>query len=439
MSENLNSIEKARYHFDVTSKRLGIGFDIGFVYEWRPNGGNYEEEMDCKVGEMKYVNKYKLRVGLSVTDIGWLTYKKSANSNNLILNGATNVAKDFKHFDISNGVMNGVNQHLNELIATNPTYQRGEESEYFRTSLPTAISLQVDYHIWKGFYLNFTPFISLHQAINVKDDFAKIHSYSIVSLTPRFEHKWFGFSIPLQYNQMSKTGVAVGVGLRLGPLWVGTNDLIGLCSKNTFGANVQAALKVPIMYNKKRDRDGDLISDRKDKCKDVPGLCEYQGCPPPVKEEEIVPDEVSEIEVELEPEPEEIPEPVAEIFDEPVIVEPDEPEQVEFTHHILFETGKTTIDTSYYALLNDLVSILNSNPECYVTMDGHSDNVGREELNMTLSQGRADAVKKYLLDEGIAPERVVAKGYGYTQPIADNNTVEGRAKNRRVEINVVTP
>jgi len=58
---------------------------------------------------------------------------------------------------------------------------------------------------------------------------------------------------------------------------------------------------------------------------------------------------------------------------------------------------------------------------------------------MTLSQKRADAIRDYLLKKGIAPEKAVARGFGDTKPIADNKTAEGRAKNRRTEINLVTP
>jgi outer membrane protein OmpA-like peptidoglycan-associated protein len=419
-----------------------------------------------------------LRIGLSITDIGWLTYKKGANSNNFILNGTTNLKEDFGNLDNSNGKISGSNQRINELIATNQAYQQGNETETFKTTLPMAISLQVDYHLWKGFYLNFTPFISLYQAHNVKDDFAKIHSYSIVSLAPRFEHKWFGISVPLQYNQMSERGFALGLGLRMGPLWIGTNDLISLCSRDIYGMSLQAALKVPIMYNKKRDSDGDHISDRKDKCKTVSGVCQYQGCPMPDEDKDGVPDKEDECpkvrgKKALKGCPDSDGDGIADKDDEcPDIVGlqqfngcpdtdgdaipdrldscPDKPGpadnngcpkkvSVDYASQILFETNKATLVSSSYPLLDSLVSIINNNPEYYITVDGHTDNSGNPQSNMILSQERAEAIKDYLLKKEIAPERVIAKGYGETKPIVDNMTAESRAKNRRTEINLITP
>lgn len=523
VSDNWITVGKKGYEFsyDIISRRLGVGFDIGFVYEWRPEGDNFMEEMDCKVSEMKYKNKYKLRVGFSVTDLGWLTYKKALMSNNMLVNGGSNLDNDFGNMTSQNGALNGINETLNELMAVGTTFKKGEESEFFRTTLPTAISLQVDYHIWKGFYVNFTPFVSLYQAINVKDDVAKIHSYSIVSITPRFEHKWFGFSIPLQYNQLSKMGFAVGAGLRLGPLWVGTNDLISLCSKDKYGVNVQAALKVPIMYNKKRDKDGDGISNRKDKCKNVSGTCEYQGCPPPEpdKDGDGVPDKFDKCPDKAGPakwdgcpdsDGDGIPDHLDDCPDEPGLPEfngcpdsdgdgipdkddkcpykagpakwdgcpdsdgdgipdhldkcpnvagvpeldgcpPEEkeekeiPEQkpepkvilVEFAYTILFETGQSTFTSSDNVMLDSLVSILKKNPKTSVNVEGHTDNVGNQNYNLTLSQKRADAVKDYLIAKGIDTRRIVANGLCDTKPTGNNNTPEGRTQNRRVNIKLI--
>jgi outer membrane protein OmpA-like peptidoglycan-associated protein len=340
-----------------------------------------------------------------------------------------------------------------------------------------AISLQVDYHLWKGFYLNFTPFISLYQAHNVKDDYAKNHSYSIVIFAPRIEHKWFGVSVPLQYNQMVERGFALGLGLRIGPLWIGTNDLISLCSKDIYGMSLQAALKVPIMYNKKRDSDGDHISDRKDKCKNVSGVCRYQGCPIPDKDKDGVPDREDECPKvrgikALKGCPDSDGDNIADKDDEcPDIAGlqqfngcpdtdgdtipdhldscPDEhgpadnngcPKKVpvDYACQILFEANKTTLVSSSYPLLDSLVSIINHNPEYYITVDGHTDNSGNSKSNIILSQKRAEAIRDYLLKKEIAPERVIAKGYGDTKPIADNKTAESRAKNRRTEINLIT-
>ena len=73
----------------------------------------------------------------------------------------------------------------------------------------------------------------------------------------------------------------------------------------------------------------------------------------------------------------------------------------------------------------------------FIEIQGHTDNVGTEESNLKLSQDRADAVKKYLVNKGIVSDRITSIGYGQSVPIADNNTEEGKAKNRRTSLKVI--
>jgi outer membrane protein OmpA-like peptidoglycan-associated protein len=101
---------------------------------------------------------------------------------------------------------------------------------------------------------------------------------------------------------------------------------------------------------------------------------------------------------------------------------------------IYFESGKATLRPESYAVLQDAAKILTDNPKIKVEIQGHTDNIGSEAFNQTLSEKRAYAVIDYLVKTlGIAPERLVAKGYGDTKPIASNETQEGRALNRRVD------
>jgi outer membrane protein OmpA-like peptidoglycan-associated protein len=88
-------------------------------------------------------------------------------------------------------------------------------------------------------------------------------------------------------------------------------------------------------------------------------------------------------------------------------------------------------------VLDKALAILQEFPSVRIEVSGHTDNVGKPEDNLALSQARADAVKAYLVGKGVAAERIVAKGYGDANPRADNKTRKGKAKNRRIEFNVL--
>ncbi len=104
---------------------------------------------------------------------------------------------------------------------------------------------------------------------------------------------------------------------------------------------------------------------------------------------------------------------------------------------ILFKKGKADVDPKCDRTMTQIAKILKDTPGFHVQVDGHTDNVGNPESNRKLSQARAEAVVKYLVDKKKAdPKRLSAKGWGDTQPIADNKTEKGRAKNRRVDFTV---
>lgn len=103
---------------------------------------------------------------------------------------------------------------------------------------------------------------------------------------------------------------------------------------------------------------------------------------------------------------------------------------------ITFDTNKATIKPEFHDELKKLGDFLNEFPNAKGTIEGHTDNVGSKASNLTLSQRRADSVRSYIIKNfNIAPDRITAKGYGLTKPIADNKTKAGKAKNRRIEAN----
>ena len=104
---------------------------------------------------------------------------------------------------------------------------------------------------------------------------------------------------------------------------------------------------------------------------------------------------------------------------------------------VLFDINSAEVKSEAYPMLQESVLIMKKNPDLKVEVDGHTDSTGTAAYNMTLSEKRAEAVKKYFVDQGIDPNRLTTKGFGITQSAASNKTKEGRAKNRRVELTPV--
>jgi len=101
---------------------------------------------------------------------------------------------------------------------------------------------------------------------------------------------------------------------------------------------------------------------------------------------------------------------------------------------IEFDFNKAIVKPQYYNEIKEVADFLSAHPNLKATLEGHTDNIGTAKYNLNLSRKRADAVKKVLVKEfKIAPERLTAVGYGFTMPIADNKTEEGRQENRRVQ------
>jgi outer membrane protein OmpA-like peptidoglycan-associated protein len=168
------------------------------------------------------------------------------------------------------------------------------------------------------------------------------------------------------------------------------------------------------------DTDRDGINDEEDKCPSIAGLAKYNGCPVPDTDGDGINDEEDRC-----PDVRGIPEmmgcPAIEKFD---------------AHEVTFATGKAVLTAAGKKELDIVVNYMTTHPNVRVKLDGYTDNTGTDKVNTPLSEKRAAAAAAYLSSKGIDASRISSEGHGPADPVADNKTAAGRAKNRRVEVKV---
>jgi outer membrane protein OmpA-like peptidoglycan-associated protein len=180
------------------------------------------------------------------------------------------------------------------------------------------------------------------------------------------------------------------------------------------------------------DRDGDGVPDDIDRCPDVPGPKENFGCPWPDRDHDGVPDKDDWCPDEPGP---------ADNHGCPrklklVVVRKD---RIEVKQQVHFRPAKSLILPDSFELLRQVAQVIKDAPHIRVRIEGHTDNVGRLQTNMRVSQARAEAVKAFLVRQGVNPKQLTADGFGPTRPIGSNATRAGKAMNRRVEFRIVEP
>lgn len=175
------------------------------------------------------------------------------------------------------------------------------------------------------------------------------------------------------------------------------------------------------------DADGDGVADGDDKCPNEAGPAANNGCPWPdtdgdgvLDKDDKCPNEVGTVANNGCPEVKPTVEVMKTLND--------------YARTILFDTGKATFKKGTDTALKAMVAILKEYPKADFSIEGHTDSQGAEKSNQLLSERRANAVKDYLVANGISAERLSATGFGEARPIDDNKTAAGRANNRRVEV-----
>ncbi len=175
------------------------------------------------------------------------------------------------------------------------------------------------------------------------------------------------------------------------------------------------------------DTDGDGILDKEDRCPAVPGILKYAGCPIPDSDGDGLNDEEDSC----------IHDPGPASNNGCPGIEKSLEEKVNLAaKNIFFETGKAILLPESFTSLDEVTTILLDHSSYRLIIEGYTDNVGKPQSNQLLSENRAKAVLTYFLSKGIEANRMTAKGFGQDKPVADNNTVEGRSKNRRVEMKI---
>ena len=586
---------------------LGLGFDFGVIYEWRPDYAKHKHDMDGETNVWKRnENKYKLKVGVSMTDLGGVKFSKGGQSGDFTANTSN---WDISKLDFGTTPIAALDDTLSARFGGTIA------GANYKMNLPTAFSTQIDYHIWRDLYINQTNFI----AFGFNSNPNKIHDFTTISVTPRWDHRIAGVSIPISYNSLM--GTRTGLALRLGPVTFGTSSMYpyraflrgdGFGTKDITGLDAYVLVRIPIAYKRIKDRDSDKVSDRKDQCVKVPGTWEYRGCPDRdgdhIRDEEDdcpdvpglaklrgCPDKDDDGVTDLKddcPDVAGLPElkgcpdrdgdgitdskddcpdekglaifngcpdrdsdgvmdrnddcpdtkglvqyngcpdtdgdniidkvdecptvygiaelkgcPAAELTyfnvetqvekvkqgggvysygnavetktakfklegynadtvktvfvtapnlrgknayreadgffrfakEAEVVILKEEEKQVmkKAFENLEYKTNSEVILSSSFSGLDELANLMGTNANWKLRISGHTDNVGARTANMTLSKRRAESVKKYLVSKGIAADRFEVMYFGPDQPIAPNNTEDGRARNRRVEMLIV--
>ncbi len=224
--------------------------------------------------------------------------------------------------------------------------------------------------------------------------------------------------------------------------------------ENYGNKHFQHSIGLGFRFGAEKDRDEDGIFDKDDTCPDTPGLAEFNGCPDTDGDgiqdaEDACPDEAALAVFNGCPDSDN--DGVQDSLDEcpdivgtpansgcPEISETIIEQLNEIGQTIYFPTNSSELNDNTKRIVDQVYDIISAYPNYRIEVQGHTDNIGRDDANMRLSETRAISVSNYLISKGIPESRIYAKGYGETSPVESNDTARGRALNRRVEFNLIS-
>ncbi|MBJ6141747.1 DUF5723 family protein [Hymenobacter sp. BT559] len=252
-------------------QRLGRGYgaDIGVTYEWRPYYERYHYQMDGTTLLDDSRNKYRLRLGLALTDLGAVRYQSERHVRQATL--ANDRVVQLGQLDtISFTNLNTLTPSIERLVGLR------EQSSQFTSYLPATLRLTADYRLLNHLYAGLLWTQNLLPTRTVGS-----RSVSSLALTPRVEFSHLEVAVPvILANNYRK--LQVGAMLRLGPVIVGSDNLGGLVGlTSTTGADVYFGVGLALHRPHRKDRDGDLVSNKYDKCPREKGTWASKGCPIP--------------------------------------------------------------------------------------------------------------------------------------------------------------
>lgn len=211
---------------EIDSASKGFGFDLGLTYEWRPDFDTTKKE----VSNFKELNKYKLRFGFSLTDLGSVNYEKGIR----------------KSYDLNNSFTADEFENAENIDAfLNDAYIETVINGSVKSKLPTAFHADVDWNMCKKIYLNVNGDFSLVDNTTLNQNSIE----NRISVTPRFESKWLSLYVPVSFMQYS--GTQIGAGLRTGIFFLGSGSaLSNAFAKESKAMDFHFGVKIPV-YQKK--------------------------------------------------------------------------------------------------------------------------------------------------------------------------------------------